>query len=437
MSKKPFYLQGNFAPVEHEINATDLEVEGEIPESLSGIFLRNGGNPWGQDPGHWFLGDGMLHGVRLEGGKVSWYRNRYVDTACRQGKPMIVVNDDGTMDHRDGVSNTHVVTHNDKIFALVESSFPCEIDRELGTVGPHDFGGRLKHAFTAHPKLCPVTGEMIAFGYGFVPPFLTYHRVSADGQLVQSEPIEVPGSTMMHDFGMSENHVVFMDFPVVFKPEMAEGGMPYQWDPDYGARLGIMPRTGGSDDVKWVEVEPCFVFHPMNCYERDGQLVLDVVRFKEVMSGSSLSDEPGSLYRFTVDLDSGAVKEEALDDRAAEFPRVSPVREGLPNRYGYSVALGAGDGPGFEGLFKFDLEAGKRELHSFGANTGPSECVFVPTGEGEDEGVVMAYVYYGDRDESEFVLLDARNFSAEPIARVKLPQRVPYGFHGSWSPDPA
>ncbi len=437
MAGKPFYLEGNFAPVADEVSATDLQVEGEIPESLSGIFLRNGSNPMRGDPGHWFFGDGMLHGVRVEGGRASWYRNRYVDTAVRRGAETIRIREDGTVDHTDGVSNTHVVTHAGKILALVESSFPCEIDRELGTVGPHDFGGKLTTSFTAHPKFCPITGEMLAFGYRFLPPFLTYHRVSREGELVQSEVIEVPGPTMMHDFGVTENHIIFMDLPVCFKAENVASGMPYRWDPSYGARLGVMPRTGTNADVKWFEIEPCYVFHPMNSYERDGEVVMDAVRFDEVMSGSPLSDEPGKLHRFAIDLASGSVKEEALDDRPTEFPRVDPRREGLPNRYGYSVGLTSGKALGFEGLLKYDLETGQVESHDFGANTGPSEGVFVPIGEGEDEGVVMAYVYYGDRDESEFVLLDAQNFSADPIARVELPQRVPYGFHGSWSPDPS
>lgn len=437
MAGKPFYLRGNFAPVEHEVSATDLEVEGEIPESLSGIFLRNGSNPWGKDPGHWFFGDGMIHGVRLEGGKVSWYRNRYVNTVVRKDGRAIRVSEDGKIDHRDGVSNTHVVTHAGKILALVESSYPCELDRELGTVGPHDFEGRLDTSFTAHPKFCPETGEMFGFGYRFLPPFLTYHRVSADGELVQSEEIEVPASTMMHDFGMTRNHVVFMDLPVLFKAENVASGMPYQWDASHGARLGVMPRNGTNTDVRWFEIEPCFVFHPLNTFERDGQIVMDVVRYREVMSGGPLSDDAGMLYRFTIDLEGGSVKEEALEERPMEFPRLDPRREGLENRFGYAVEAGDGQGLSFSGLLKFDLDRGTTEKHDFGAGNGPSEGVFVPTGAGEDEGVVMAYVYHGDREQSEFVLLDAQNFAADPIARVKLPQRVPYGFHGSWSPDPA
>jgi len=436
MAEKPFYLAGNFAPIEQEVSAVDLPVEGTIPDALHGIFLRNGSNPLRGDPGHWFFGDGMLHGVRLEGGKVSWYRNRFVDTAVRRGGQAIVINEDLQIDHADGVSNTHVVTHAGKILALVESSYPCEIDRKLETVGPYDFGGRLKTSFTAHPKFCPVTGEMLAFGYRFMPPFLTYHRVNAQGELVQSEPIEVPGPTMMHDFGVTQNHVVFMDLPIVFKMENVASGMPYQWDASYGARLGVMPRNGTNADVVWMEIEPCYVFHPMNTFELDGQIIMDVVRYPEFMSGGPMSTAAGALCRWTIDLASHVVKEETLDDRAMEFPRIDPRCEGLPNRYGYGVMTAGGGDLSFEGLLKYDLHAKNCEVHRFGDGAGPSEGVFVPLGEEEDHGVVMAYVYHPDREESEFVILDAQQFSAEPMARVKLPQRVPYGFHGSWSPDP-
>ncbi len=438
MDKTPFYLQGNFGPVDDEVEAFDLKVEGEIPEYLEGMFLRNGPNPTRGDPGHWFFGDGMIHATRLEGGRASWYRNRYVDTASRRGAPAMQLTEDLKFDHTVGVSNTHVVSHAGKILALVESSYPAELDRELNTVGPLDFDGKLTTSFTAHPKVCAKTGEMLAFGYSALPPFLTYHRISPDGTLVQSEEIKVPGSTMMHDFSVTENHVVFMDLPIVFKAEQVTSGMPYQWDASYGARLGVMPRNGSNADVVWMEIEPCFVFHPMNAYERDGRIVMDVVRYPEFMSGGPLATEAGELWRWTIDLAAHIVKEEKLDDRATEFPRIDPRRECLENRYGYAVLNGSGKGLSFEGLVKHDLERGTSEVHNFGPGAAPSECVFVPAGPdaAEDEGVVMAYVYHEDTNASEFVVLDAQNFSKPALGRVALPQRVPFGFHGSWSPDP-
>ncbi len=438
--KKPFHLKGNYAPVDTEVSATDLTVRGSIPEELSGRFLRNGPNPKSGTSAHWFLGDGMIHGIRLRDGRADWYRNRYVRTRAFLEPDAKLIGDDGTVDRTIGVANTHIVGHGGKILALVESSFPCEVSPDLDTIGSYDFEGRLDTAMTAHPKMCPVTGEMHFFGYGFFEPYLTYHRVSPDGRLVQSEAIDVPGPTMIHDFAITDRHVIFMDLPIVFDLELAmQGTMPYRWDDDYGARVGIMARSTddvatGSADVRWFDVEPCYVFHPMNAYvDAEDRVVVDTARYRQLWRGSS-SDfrDHATLHRWRFDLASGGVSENELDDRPMEFPRVAEHLTGLPNRFGY----GAG---GLDGtaLVKYDLEAETSQLRELGPNGMPGEPVFVPAAdpESEDHGWLMTYVYDKARDGSDFVLLDARDIDAEPVATVELPQRVPFGFHGSWIDD--
>jgi carotenoid cleavage dioxygenase len=238
----PAHLRGNYAPVKEEVTAFDLPVRGAIPPSLRGRYARNGPNPrTGQSP-HWFMGDGMLHGIELRDGGAAWYRNRWVRTRAFL-EDARGVSAEGEVDLTVGVANTHVVAHAGRIFALVESSFPTEVTRELKTVGSFDFAGRLTTAMTAHPKICPRTGELHFFGYSFKPPFLTYHRADSAGRLVQSEVIDVPGPTMIHDFAITDRHVVFMDLPIVFDLELAMAGtMPYRWSDDYGARVGIVPR---------------------------------------------------------------------------------------------------------------------------------------------------------------------------------------------------
>jgi len=435
----PFYMQGNFAPVDREVTETRLAVDGRIPDGLRGLYLRNGPNPRGGDPGHWFLGDGMIHGVRLEGGRASWYRNRWVRTRTfEEGAPF--VREDGTLDHSAAVANTNVIGHARRIYALVESSFPTEMDAGLGTLGTNDFGGRLQTAFTAHPKICPTTGELHAFGYRFAPPWLTYLRLDAAGELVQVEEIPIRGPVMMHDFAITENHVIWMDLPVLFSPEaIAEGGsMPYRWNDDYGARLGVMPRGGRGDQVRWLEIDPCFVFHPMNAFEEGGRIHLDVARYAELWRGSSASFNSACLHRFSIDLEDGKVSEQALDDRAIEFPRVDPRREGRPNRYGYAVVDPiAGGGPP-TALAQYDLRSATPSIHDFGAGRAPGEGVFVPArpDAAENEGFVMAYVYDSAREASDLVILAADDFAGEPVATVHLPVRVPFGFHGNWVPEP-
>ena len=434
----PFYLQGNFAPVSQERTAFDLPIEGALPPELRGLYLRNGPNPRRGDPGHWFLGDGMVHGVRLEGGRAAWYRNRWVRTRFFDENDPQLVGPDGAVDHTVGQANTNVVGHAGRIFALVETSFPTELTPELDTVGICDFDGRLKTSMTAHPKPCPTTGELHFFGYRFAPPWLTYHRLDAAGRLVQSEEIPVAGPTMIHDFAITDGHLVFMDLPVVFTPSnLAEGRFPYAWNDDYGARLGVLPRGGHGGEVRWLEIDPCYVFHPMNAFERGGRIVLDVARYERLWDQGADAFEPAFLHRFTLDLASGKVAEERLDDRSIEFPRVDERRLGLPNRYGYAVSDAIVPGRRESQLVKYDLETGASRAHEFGAGRRPGEAVMVPAGPdaGEDEGYVLSLVHDAARDASELVVLDASRFDAAPIARVALPQRVPFGFHGNWLPD--
>jgi len=435
----PFYLQGNFAPVARELTALDLPVEGAIPPELRGLYLRNGPNPRRGDPGHWFAGDGMVHGVRLEAGRAAWYRNRWVRTRFfDDGDDPQLVSADGVMDHTVAKANTNVIRHAGRILALVESSFPTELTPELETLGLCDFGGRLTTSMTAHPKLCPTSGELHFFGYRFAPPWLTYHRLDAAGALVQSEEIPVRGPTMIHDFAVTERHLIFMDLPIVFSPELAaEGRFPYRWSHDYGARLGVLAKGGRGADVRWLEIDPCYVFHPMNAFERGGRIVLYVARYETLWEDGPESFAPARLHRFTLDLGSEKVSEEALDDRAIEFPRVDERRVGSPNRFGYAVADPIVPGRDESQILKYDLETGAREAHDFGPGCRPGEAVMAPAHDAarEDEGWLLCFVHDAARDASDLTILDAQQPAAAPVARIQLPQRVPFGFHGNWLPD--
>ncbi|WP_019629382.1 carotenoid oxygenase family protein [Actinomadura atramentaria] len=439
MTEAPAWLEGHLAPVPDEIDALDLEVTGTLPPELTGRFFRNGPNPRpGEASGHWFTGHGMIHGVRLRDGRAEWYRNRWVRTTqFTDDAPF--VREDLTFDRAAVPANTHVVPHADKIFALVEVGFPYELTPELDTVGPCDFGGRLTTAMTAHPKQDPVTGELLFFGYGFLPPYLTYHRLSAAGELVESREIPAPGPTMMHDFAITENYVVWLDLPMVFDLDLAAGGagMPYRWDDGYGARIGVMPRAGG--DVRWFDVEPCYVFHVGNAHERDGKVVLDGARYRPddfrtlwtMIGGSAdpaLSAGAGAatLHRWTFDPATGRAAEEALDDRNIEFPTHDDDRTGREHRYLYAVG-GAVPGAGAGSIVKYDLATGG--VTAVAAEL-PGEAVFVPAADrtSEDDGWLLSVV-----DGRELVVLDATDLTR--TASIRLPRRVPAGFHGSWIPD--
>ena len=438
-SPEPWHLRNNFAPVIDEVESFDLSVRGSIPHELDGMYVRNGANPRSGASMHWFLGDGMLHGTRLSGGKVQWYRNRYVRTQAYLGADRMAP--ENMADKTVSLANTHVVPHAGRILCLEEGAFPYEVSMDLDTLGALDFGGKLTTSFTAHPKLCAETGEMLAFGYSFMEPYLTYHRVDAAGALVQSENITVPGSTMMHDFAATRNHVIFFDLPVVFDLDAAiRGEMPYGWSDTYGARMGIMPRTGTDADVKWFDIDPCYVFHAMNAFEdAQGRVVLDAGRHASMWRGGADQFEPCYLWRWTFDPATGAVTEEQLDDTSHAFPRVDMRRECLGYRYGYAQLTrdaGSKDIEGDSMIARYDMSNGTRVVHDFGAGKMCGEPVFVPSSAAaaEDDGYVMTYVYDKATASSSFVIMAAQDLAGPLVAEVPLPQRVPHGFHGSWVP---
>ncbi|WP_227984973.1 carotenoid oxygenase family protein [Nocardia spumae] len=431
------WLTGLLAPVPDEIDAYDLPIDGRLPPELTGRYFRNGPNPPpGRASGHWFVGDGMVHGVRLRDGRAEWYRNRWVRTPrFTVGAPFVGA--DGIVDLGAVPANTHVISHADRILALVESGLPYELTPELATVGSCDFGGRLTTAMTAHPKRDPRTGELLFFGYGFTPPYLTYHRLTAAGELAESRVVEVGGPTMMHDFAITERYVVWLDLPVVFDPALL-GRMPFRWDGDYPARLGVMPRAGGA--VRWFDIDPCYVFHVGNAYEDSrGRIVLDAVRYAPEdfaaiwtgIGGGGADTVAGTgaahLHRWVLDLESGRVGATRRDDRDVEFPTHDDERTGSPSRFLYAAADTA--------IVKYDVEQGNSTACELGADFAPGEAVFVPAADarGEDEGWLLTIVSDRGGRGSELLVLDAADLSR--TASVRLPRRVPAGFHGSWIAD--
>jgi len=440
-AQTPFHLSGNFAPIFEEYTDLNLEVTGSIPPELNGRFFRNGSNPQTGTSPHWFLGNGMIHGVALRDGKALWYRNRYVQTPLLSNPDGQRFAADGTINRELSCANTHVIRHGGKVLALEEGSFPFELSDELETIGAYDFGGKLTSAMTAHPRICPETGELLFFGYGQFPPYLVYYRVAKDGTLVQREEIDVKGPTMMHDWNVTRNHVIFMDLPMVFDLGLAaSGGMPIAWSDDYGARLGVMPRNGSNADVVWYEIDPCYVFHPVNSYEDGNKIVLDVCRFEKLSMGLADGDgSPPLLHRWIIDQETGKVSEEPLDDRPTDFPRVHDRVVGLKHRYGYVAGLGAGPETLGASLRKHDFDSGSCVTHELGNGCQAGEPVFAesPGAAGEDEGWILSFVYDAARDASDLVIIDATNFDAPPVARIHMPTRVPFGFHGSWLADGA
>jgi carotenoid cleavage dioxygenase-like enzyme len=444
------YLEGNFAPVLEEVTATELAVTGHVPEALSGRYLRNGPNPVSApEPStyHWFTGDGMVHGIRLRDGRAEWYRNRWVRSAQvaralgEEPRPGPV---HAGMDF---APNTNVIGHAGRTFAIVEAGArPYELSDELETIGPCDFGGSLQGGYTAHPQRDAHTGELYAVSYFFGwGNDVEVTIMDTQGTVRSSRRVAMGGSVSVHDCAITQRSVVLLDLPVTFSLDAVAAGasFPYRWEEGYRSRIGLLPRDSESTDVVWHDIEPCYVFHPMNAFdEPDGDgVVLDVVRHSSMFRTKHLGPDEGAptLERWHLDGHGGAVKEERLDDRGQEFPRVDERRIGLPHRYGYTVAVGQSDGiVGTESrLLRHDFEKGTSTARAFGPGAGVSEAVFVPRGPNaaESDGWLLLLVHAADTGTSALHILNADDVAGEAEAVIHLPQRVPAGFHGNWVPD--
>ncbi len=439
---RPWWLQGNFAPVASEVMHTELTVRGALPRELNGLYVRNGSNPASGDSPHWFFGDGMVHGVRFEDGKATMYANRFVNTTMYQAGAGFGQGAPGGASNQ---SNVSAIWHAGRLLTSGEVGLPYGVDpSDLATIGPHDFGGVLTSSFTAHPKIDPATGRLHSFGYGFVPPYLTYHVTEPDGSMSHVETIDLPNSVMMHDFAITETDAVFWDLPVVFDLEAAtkyiedpaSGAFPYQWRPEAGARVGVMPLAGGADRLRWFDIEPCYVFHGINVFRRGDEVIVDVCRLASVFVDGEVLGGDASLRRWTLNTATGGVRDEVSEmDRTGDLPSRDPRLVGRDYRYGYLVETR--DNPEtaeFGGVIKRDMTTGDYEVWDTEPAAHSGEWLFVPAGAGEDEGYLLTYVHDEATDKSELVVIDATEVADGPIAEVELPARVPYGFHAAWVP---
>jgi len=441
------YLVGNYAPVSEEVTAFDLPVIGELPEELNGRYLRNGPNPVTEVDApshHWFVGDGMVHGIRLRGGKAEWYRNRYVGSS-RLSEVRGTADIPGrNWNDSPGGPNTNVGGFAGTTWAMVEAGgCPVELTYELETVGRNDFSGTLPGAFTAHPKVDPATGEMHAMTYAWAQwlDHVQYVRVGRDGRVNRTVDIPLPGMSMVHDISITDRYIVVYDQPVLVNLDKAFAGssFPFEWSDDYGNRIGLMPREGTAADIVWIDVPVGYVFHPMNAYDTpDGKVVLDVCFYETMMRDDTLGpfgDSLPRLVRWVADPVARTVGVTVIDDRVNEFPRHRGSLTGKNYRYGYCAQVDT------ESMHwptvKHDLLTGAREEFDHGPGRAAGEPVFVGRqgSTDEDEGWLVTFVHDGNDDSAEFAVIDARDFARGYVARVKLPQRIPFGFHGNWVPD--
>ena len=457
------YLSGRFAPVADEIEVSGLAVEGTLPDGLVGAYLRNGPNEMFPPLGSYTYpmeGDAMVHGVWFDGEGGARYKNRWVRTNGMAADiaaghdvfgglmtpafvdPALLGDDPdpGWPFRLDPFIN--VVRHAGRHLALSEGLPGYEITPELDTVGRWDFGGKLQ-GMCAHPRVDPVTGEMLLFAYDVEAPFLVWAIVGPDGT-VTSGPTSVPTvdqGFMIHDFTITPTYLVLVVAPVVFDLDaMTSGGDVLAWRPDLGTRIALVPRDGSA--VEWIETDPFFVWHYGNAFDDGDDVVVDFSWW----SSFSLTAEPGRTGAFTsmrLSPRSGTAVLTHLDHSMSEFARIDDRLCGQPHRYvTVSQKSGARDGllnGEFDRLVRHDLQTGESVAYD-------SDLVFgevvhaaragAPVGRGDAEldGWYLTYATDLAARRSSLVVWDAQTFPSEPVAKVVMPQRVPNGLHGNWMP---
>ena len=457
-------LNGNNAPVHQEDCWDDLEVIGQVPQDMNGLYVRNGPNSYYQPEWryHAYDGDGMLHAVQFNKGKVS-YRNKWVRT-------------DGLLEERaageslwsglkeapradtpeqplKNTANTDVKFHAGRLVAMwYRSGLPYAVDPEsLDTLGSVDADGRIDR-LSAHSRPDEHTGEFLFFDYDTKPPYMRYGVVDAQRHLrhLIDVPMDRPG--LPHDMAITKHYTILHDFPLRPDPEALKlGRYKVRFFADQPSRFAVIPRYGSASDIRWFEAKPTYMLHVVNAWEEGAEVVmvgtpyrmhtkddgsLDSARLEKTIH---LRQRDFQLYEWRFNLETGKTSERVIDDVLnTEFPVINSAYQGRKNRWSYHVIFpqGGREEPRFPGLVKYDLESGGYIAYSAGPQYFYNEAGFAPrdNASSEDDGYLVMFVWNPKTEQSEVQIFDAKEsrMTQGPVARVLLPRRVPHGFHATY-----
>ena len=457
-------MRGAFEPIRMECDYADLIVKGEIPADLYGTLYRIGPNPQFAPLGAYnpLQGDGMIHAFHIADGRVA-YRNRWVRTRQwtlerEAGRALFATADPADNDRSvarvvsQGAANTHIVEHAGRLLALEEGHPPIEIQPEtLETVGPFNFAGELPGNMTAHPKIDPDTGEMLFFANFPTRRFdgaLAFYAVNASGELTRSTVVTGPYPALVHDFAITQGHVVFIVCPLTLSLErLRAGGSPIAWEAERSAFVGVMSRTDDGRDIRWFPAPRQMVWHVMNAFDEEGRIHVDLCQQAAAAFPEADGTPPAEtslrqfLARWTIDPNANEqVAVRQLSEVICEYPRIDQRRTGLSYRYGFVAALG-GPGTGdplHRAVGRYDHLTAEMQLWCAPEHQAVSEPVFAarPGSIEEGAGYLLATVFDERRNASHLVVLDAKQVEKGPLACAHLDHRLPAGFHGSFAPRP-
>lgn len=459
---KASYMAGPYAPVESESEITGLEVVGEIPEGLSGMFLQNAPNPRFEPEGayHWFDGDGMVHGVELRDGKAS-YRNRWIETSGLQAdleagralsRGILEPIDFGRTGGPDkDTANTDLTWHQGRLYATwYLGGQPYELSAPgLKTQGIPGWAKDMPCGVASHGKVCPTTGEMIFFDFSFYePPYVHVGVLGADGRLKNVTAVPSARPTFYHDIAITERHTILLDLPMLWRQDkLKQGKRRIHFDDDAPSRFGVLPRYAEGGEIRWFEAPSSYVYHTINAWEDGDEIVMTGCRIASPLPKLPPGAEPEVphlyflrlvpfLWEWRFNLTTGQMTERQLDDVPTEFPRMNDDALGRKSRFSYNPRCAREPTLLFDGLIKYDLDSGNSQTHEYGTDRFGTEAVFAPAQDSKDEedGWVVVLVQDRRQGSSELKIIDPHDFAGDPVATVKIPTRVPLGFHACWAP---
>ena len=466
------YRSGPWRPQTAEWDADDLTVvEGEVPNDLDGVYLRNTENPLhpALKAYHPFDGDGMVHIVGFRDGKA-FYRNRFVRTdgflAENEAEgplwpglaePVSLAKRDdgwGARGLMKDASSTDVIVHRG---TALTSFYQCGDVYRLNpytgdTLGKESWNGAFPFDWgvSAHPKVDDRTGELLFFNYSKQAPYMHYGVVDANNDLVHYVDVPLPGPRLPHDMAFTQNYAILNDFPLFWEPEYLERNAHVaRFHRDMPSRFAVIPRHGQSRDVQWFEADPTYVLHFTNAYEDGDEIVLDGFfqsdpepadngmgsKWQRAFRFLALDRMQARLHRWRFNLATGDVAEEQLSDSITEFGMINADYAGAPYRYTYA-ATGKPSWFLFDGLVKNDLHSGSEQRFAFDDGVYGSEAAMAPRvgSTGEDDGYLVTLTTDMNNDASYCLVFDATRVGDGPVCKLALPERVSSGTHATWAP---
>lgn len=451
------FFNGNNTPVFEERYVKNLNVIGELPKWLNGVYMRNGPNPHfdSNELSYPYDGDGMVHAIYFENNRVA-YRNKWIKTVeleaeKRAGKslwrsitkprfpkrkeskqydiPFVPVK---------STANTNIIQHAGHIFAMYETGLPYKISENLETIGSFDYDGGIK-GMSAHPKIDPKTGDMHFLQYSLIQfPYLRYYVISKEGRVTKDIPIPVKAKTMIHDMILTPNYVVFFLCPMYMsltKTLFLQN--PLTWKPKKGTKIGIIPRNSKKPKVSWTTTDAFFVWHTMNGFEQNGNIVMDYVKHKCDKIG--MTEGAPLLNRMVLHPQKGIISDTVYDDQNVEFPNINNRMTGENYQFGYVAKINdktKNELPTghFSELVQYDFHNNTHKIHRLPKGFTVGEPTFVPHPYKKEEvdGVIVSFIHDQTTNTSKLIVIEPLNFDKAPLAIIDLPFRVPNGFHGDW-----